>query len=57
MSPESAQGEWELGWLKTAARMVGNSELEKNVNRELQKRIGASRRVSDKTGVLPVKET
>ena len=38
MAPLSAQGKWELVWLKTAARMVGDSELERATDREIQQR-------------------
>jgi len=57
MSPLSAQGEWELCWLRTAARMAGDSELQQKVDRELQKRTRGAGHAAKEAGLLPVKGT
>lgn len=53
MSLLSAQGEWELGWLITAAQMSGDKELEAAAARELKKRKSGREGVAAETGNLP----
>jgi len=53
MASVSALGEWELGWLKTAAQMSGDAELGKAADRELQKRKTDRGVIAVETGVLP----
>ena len=53
MGSLSAQGEWELHWLKTAAQMAGDAELGKAADRELQQRKSGRGSASTETGDLP----
>ena len=49
----SALGEWELGWLKTGARMARNSEMEKAAAEESKRRTFGSAGATEESGYLP----
>ncbi len=53
MGSLSAQGEWELHWLKTAAQMAGDAELGRAADRELQQRKSGRGSAPAETGDLP----
>jgi molecular chaperone DnaK (HSP70)/Tfp pilus assembly protein PilF len=53
MGSVSAQGEWELHWLKNAAQMAGDSALGKKAEAELQRRKTGRVSVASESGLLP----
>jgi molecular chaperone DnaK (HSP70) len=57
MASVSAQSEWELGWLKTAAQMIGDPKLGEAADRELRRRTSDRPDHSAATGELPGAES
>jgi len=53
MGAVSSLGDWELGWLATAARMTGDKTLADMVNRERQSRKSSGRPLRSDAGNLP----